>query len=82
MMENIKALLQNAQLQQHMKDATDLEEVAKLIATAGVQKGYPFTPESVAQAVSGLMVWDSELTEAELQEVAGGITFRSMRICA
>jgi hypothetical protein len=25
MMENIKALLQNAQLQQQMKDATDLE---------------------------------------------------------
>lgn len=55
MIQNIKELLQNAQLQQQVKEAANLAEAIKLITTAAVEKGYSFTQESVAQAISGLM---------------------------
>ena len=72
MIQNIKELLQNTQLQQQVKAAANLAEAIKLITTVGVEKGYSFTQESVAQAISGLMLEEHELSEAELQAVAGG----------
>jgi predicted ribosomally synthesized peptide with nif11-like leader len=72
MLENIKELLQNAQLQQQVKAATNLAAAIELITTAGAQKGYSFTQESVTQALGGLMLGDRELSEADLLSVAGG----------
>lgn len=72
MIQNIKELLQNAQLQQQVKAATNLVEAIKLITTAGAEKGYSFTQESVAQVIGRLMLEEQELTEADLQAVAGG----------
>ncbi len=72
MIQNIKELLQNAQLQQQVKEATNLVEAIKLITTAGTQKGYSFTQESIAQVVSGLILEERELSEADLLAVAGG----------
>ncbi len=72
MIQNIKELLQVAQLQQQVKEATNLVEAIKLITTAGVQKGHSFTQESVTQVVSGLMLEEHELSEADLLAVAGG----------
>ncbi|MDZ7960290.1 MAG: Nif11-like leader peptide family natural product precursor [Aulosira sp. DedQUE10] len=72
MIQNIKELLQNPQLQQQVKEATNLAEAIKLITTAGTQKGYSFTQESLAQVVSGLMLEERELSEVDLLAVAGG----------
>jgi hypothetical protein len=72
MVSDIKELLQNAQLQQQVKASTNLAEAIKLITTAGAQKGYSFTQESVAQVVSSLMLEEHELPEADLLAVAGG----------
>ena len=71
MIQNIKELLQNTQLQQQVKEAANLTEAIKLITTAGAAKGYSFTQESVAQVVSGLMLEEHELSEADLLAVAG-----------
>lgn len=72
MIQTIKELLQNVQLQQQIREAGNLAEAIKLITTAGVEKGYAFTQESIAQAFSGLMLGEQELSEADLQTVAGG----------
>jgi cobalamin biosynthesis protein CbiD len=72
MIQNIKELLQNTQLQQQIKEANNLVEAIKLITTAGTQKGYSFTQESIAQVVNGLMLEERELSESDLLTVAGG----------
>lgn len=72
MIENIKELLQNTQLQQQIKEAANSAAAIKLIATAGTQMGYSFTQESIAQVVSELML-ERELSEADLLAVAGGL---------
>ncbi|MDZ7960292.1 MAG: Nif11-like leader peptide family natural product precursor [Aulosira sp. DedQUE10] len=71
MIENIKEILKNAQLQQQIKEAANLAAAIKLITNAGAQKGYSFTQESVAQVVSELMLEEQELAEADLLAVAG-----------
>ncbi len=76
MIENIKELLQNAQLQQQVKASANLAEAIKLITTAGAEKGYSFTQESVAQLISGLMLGEHELSEEDLLAVAGGAICR------
>ncbi|MDZ7960291.1 MAG: Nif11-like leader peptide family natural product precursor [Aulosira sp. DedQUE10] len=73
MIQNIKELLQNAQLQQQIKEAANLAEAIKLITTAGAKKGYSFTQESIAQVVSELMLEERALTESDLLMVAGGL---------
>ncbi|MBW4574203.1 MAG: hypothetical protein KME08_02860 [Aphanothece sp. CMT-3BRIN-NPC111] len=73
MLDQIKALLQEAQLRQQLLAAADREEVIKLITTAGAEKGYTFTDESVSQAATELMSEGEELTEEDLLAVAGGI---------
>jgi hypothetical protein len=72
MIQNIKELLRNTQLQQQVKEAANLTEAIKLITIAGAKKGYSFTQESVAQVVSGLMLEEYALTESDLLTVAGG----------
>jgi hypothetical protein len=73
MIENIRELLRNTQLQQQVKAAANVVEAITLITTAGVQQGYAFTQERIAQVLGGLMPEEQELSEAELQAVAGGI---------
>ena len=73
MIQHIKELLQNAQLQQQVKEATNLAEAIKVITTAGAQKGYSFTQESVAQMISKLMLEGHELTETDLLSIAGAL---------
>jgi hypothetical protein len=69
---NIKELLQNTQLQQQLKTASNLVEATRLIATAGAEKGYFLSQETVAKIVSNLMLEQHELTESDLLSVAGG----------
>ena len=78
MIQNIKEMLQNAQLQQQVKAATNLGEAIKLIVSAGAEKGYSLAQESVAQAVSGLMLDEQELSEDDLLAVAGGLRSSSI----
>lgn len=73
MIQTIKELLQNTQLQQQVKEATNLVEAIKIITIAGAVKGYSFTQENVAQVVSGLMLQEQELTEEDLLAVSGGL---------
>lgn len=72
MIQNIKELLQNAQLQQKIKASSSLEETSKLIAHVGSENGYSFTQEEVSQVVSELLLEECALTEADLMAVAGG----------
>jgi TRAP-type C4-dicarboxylate transport system permease large subunit len=72
MIQHIKELLQNTQLQQQVKEAANLAEAIKVITTAGAQKGYFFTQENVAQVVSEAMLELQDLPEADLLAVAGG----------
>lgn len=72
MIQIIKELLQNVQLQQQIKEAANLVEAIRLITTAGAKKGYSFTQESVAEAINELMLGQHELSEADLLAVAGG----------
>lgn len=73
MIQIIKELLLNAQLKQQVKEAANLIEAIQLITLAGVEKGYSLTQENVAQAISGLMLGEQELSEEDLQVVAGGL---------
>ncbi|OUL35954.1 Nif11-like leader peptide family natural product precursor [Nostoc sp. 106C] len=78
MIQNIKELLQNTQLQQQIKEAANFAEAVKLITTAGAQKGYSFSQENIAQAASGLMLEEREISEADLLAVAGGLRASSI----
>ncbi len=82
MINDIKKMLQNAQLQQQVKAATNLVEAIKIIVSAGAEKGYSFTQESVAQAIGSLKLEEPELTEADLLAVAGGAAPLSIRCCS
>ncbi|MBW4420514.1 MAG: Nif11-like leader peptide family natural product precursor [Myxacorys californica WJT36-NPBG1] len=74
MLQNIKDLLQNAQLQQQLQAAANQAEAIKLLILAGAEKGYNFTVEGVSQVLAELMVVESgELSEQELLSVSGGM---------
>lgn len=81
MIENIKELLQNAQLQQQVKEAANLAEAIKLITTAGAEKGYSLTQQKVAQVVSKLMLEKQELLETDLLTIAGAFGYTNNRYC-
>jgi predicted ribosomally synthesized peptide with nif11-like leader len=73
MLNHIKTLLSDVQLQQQVKKATNLAEVIKLIVTAGVAKGYNFSKEGVTQVLATLApMEENELSEEELLAVSGG----------
>ncbi|BAY78520.1 hypothetical protein NIES25_49950 [Nostoc linckia NIES-25] len=74
MLQQIKELLQNAQLQQQVQAAANQAEAIKLIAIASAEKGYNFTVESLSQMLAELTFVDSnELSEEELLSVSGGM---------
>jgi predicted ribosomally synthesized peptide with nif11-like leader len=72
MLQTLKELLQNAQLQQQLKTAVNQAEVIRLLIAAGAEKGYNFTMESVSQLLSELNSSSNELSEEELLGVSGG----------
>ncbi|WP_445638211.1 Nif11-like leader peptide family natural product [Nostoc sp. DSM 114161] len=74
MLQQIKELLQNAQLQQQVQAAANQAEAIKLLAIASAEKGYNFTVESLSQMLAQLTYVDSnELSEEELLSVSGGM---------
>ena len=77
MLNQIKALLQDAQLRQKIKEAKTLDEVIKLIATAAPEKGDNFTTEGVTQMLTRLLPGSGnegeELSKEDLLAVAGGL---------
>ena len=72
MLNQIKALLQDAQLRQKIKQAKTLDEAIELIALANAEKGDNFTTEDVTQTLTGLATkqWQ-KLSETDLLAVAG-----------
>ncbi|MBD2247513.1 Nif11-like leader peptide family natural product precursor [Nostoc sp. FACHB-888] len=74
MLHQIKELLQNTQLQQQIKAATNQSEAIKVLAIASTEKGYNFTVEAISQMLVELTFVDSnELSEEELLSVSGGM---------
>ena len=72
MLNQIKALLQDRQLRQKIKQAKTLDEAIELIALADAEKGDNFTTEDVTQTLTGLapQQWQ-KLSELDLLAVAG-----------
>jgi hypothetical protein len=73
MLNNLKELLQNSQLQAKIKAATDQSTVIDLLLTAGIEKGYAFTVEKIFQLLGELNDTLNELSEDDLLVVSGGI---------
>ncbi len=70
MLNQIKALLSDAQLRQQIKKATSMTEAIALIKTAGVKKGYQFSSDSISQLRPNQL---EPLSELDLLSVAGGL---------
>ncbi|MEH2067518.1 Nif11-like leader peptide family natural product precursor [Nostoc sp. PA-18-2419] len=74
MLQQIKELLENAQLQQKLTAAANEAEAIKLLLVASAEKGYNFTVESVSQVLNELTSMEfGELSEEELLSVSGGM---------
>ncbi|MBW4573956.1 MAG: Nif11-like leader peptide family RiPP precursor [Aphanothece sp. CMT-3BRIN-NPC111] len=74
MLQQIKEVLANAELQQQVKEATHLTDAINLIVAAGAEKGYNFTTEAVSQALAELAsVEPDELSDKDLLAVSGGL---------
>ncbi|MBW4576032.1 MAG: Nif11-like leader peptide family RiPP precursor [Aphanothece sp. CMT-3BRIN-NPC111] len=73
MLNQLKELLQDPELQQKVKAAANQEEAINLLTSAGAKKGHNFTTEEVSQALAELTsVKSNELGEEELLNVSGG----------
>jgi fructose-1-phosphate kinase PfkB-like protein len=72
MLDNLKELLQNPQLQANIKVATDKAAIIELLLTASVEKGYAFTIESINNFLAELNPIANELSEDDLLVVSGG----------
>ena len=74
MLNQIKALLQDGQLRQKIKEAKTLDEAVKLITTADAEKGGNFTTEDVTQMLTKLASGSGneliELSEQDLLELS------------
>jgi predicted ribosomally synthesized peptide with nif11-like leader len=72
MLNILNKLVQNAQLQEKIKAATDQATVMELLILAGAEKGYAFTIESINQFLSELNSIPHEMSEEDLLGVSGG----------
>ena len=73
MLKQIKALLQDTQLRQKIKEAKTLDEAIKLMAIAGAETGDNFTTEEVTQMLTRLAPKQlHQLSKEDLLAVAGG----------
>ena len=70
MLNQIKALLNDAQLRKQIQQATSIAEAVTLIKTAGVKKGYQFSSYSLFQIFQSQIKLPSE---KELLVVAGSV---------
>ena len=70
MLNQIKALLNDAQLRQQIKKAATMAEAIALIKTAGITKGYQFSNDRLSQLMQSQL---EPLGEEELLSVAGGV---------
>lgn len=68
MFNQIKALLQDAQLRQQLKDSNTPAEATRLIHAAASAQGYQFTHETISEALFPQSSF--ELSEEELHAVA------------
>ena len=82
MLKQIKALLQDAQLRQKIKQAKTLDEASERIVTADSGKGDKFTTEDVTQTLTGLATkqWQ-KLSELDLLAVAGSESHSHQQHC-
>ncbi|MEO1006617.1 MAG: Nif11-like leader peptide family natural product precursor [Cyanobacteria bacterium J06638_38] len=69
MLNQIKALLTDAQLRQQIKKAATMTEAIALIKNAGIKKGYQFSSDSLSQLLQSQL---QPLSEIDLLSVAGG----------
>lgn len=72
MLNQIKALLQDSQLRQQIKAAQTLEEVTKLLATAGTEQYPHLSSNDLLALVTGQEAEVVKLSEADLLNVVGG----------
>jgi hypothetical protein len=72
MLNNLKELLQNSQLQAKIKAAADKATVIELLLIAGAEKGYSFTVESINNFLSETNTPSNELSENDLLGVSAG----------
>ncbi len=76
MLNQIKALLQDRQLREKIKQAKTLDKAIELIMTADTEKGDNITTEDVTQVLTKLAPGSGkeliELSESDLLAVAGG----------
>ena len=76
MLNQIKALLQDGQLRQKIKETKIQDEAIKLIATTAAEKGNNFSIKDVTQMLTKLaqkpfIQAEEELTEEQLEAIAG-----------
>ena len=69
MLNQIKALLIDAQLRQQIKQAATMAEAIVLIKNAGSKKGYQFSNDTLSQLLQSQL---QPLGEEDLLSVAGG----------
>ena len=72
--EKLKELLNDQAFQDEMNNAATLEDAAKVMQQHGVQ----ITPEKL-QEIMAKVTSESELSENELDDVAGGLSVRAVR---
>ena len=69
MLNQIKALLGDAQLRQQIKNAGTMTEAISIIKSFGTTKGYQFSSDSISQLLQNQL---KPLSEEDLLAVAGG----------
>ena len=74
MQDKLNEVLKDKALLEKMSKTDDQNEVAQLVVDAGAKKGYSFTIAGVLAALGKYLVpQSSELSEADLQAVSGGM---------
>jgi predicted ribosomally synthesized peptide with nif11-like leader len=73
MLNNLRDLLQNSQLQAKIKAATDKASAIELLILAGAEKGYTFTAENISAFLAEVNNVSHELSEDDLLVVSGGL---------
>jgi hypothetical protein len=80
MLNNIKKLLQNKQLQEKIKAAKNQAVVIELLLIAGAEKGYTFNTNEITQLLIELNITSHELSEDDLLGVIGGVTKGTIKV--
>lgn len=65
-------VLQNPELSEQFKNASSPEEFANLAVQMGQQLGYSFTAEEVKAALAESSPASQEMTDAQMEAIAGG----------